>query len=54
MGAEDSGVEPWGKLVEGGLEGCERGSIMEESREIHEGGGKSGWWLEVDGDGGGG
>lgn len=35
MGAEDSGVEPWGRLVEGGLEGCERGSIMEESRETH-------------------
>lgn len=28
MGVEDSGVEPWGKLVEGGLDGCERGSMI--------------------------
>jgi hypothetical protein len=28
MGVEDNGVEPWGKLVEGGLDGCERGSMI--------------------------
>lgn len=28
IGVEDSGVEPWGKLVEGGLDGCERGSMI--------------------------
>lgn len=27
IGVEDSGVEPWGKLVDGGLDWCERGSI---------------------------
>ena len=30
IGAEDSGVEPCGKLVEGGLDGCERGSMVED------------------------
>jgi hypothetical protein len=29
MGVEESGVEPWGRLVDGGREGCDRGSIME-------------------------
>lgn len=28
IGVEDSGVEPWGRLVEGGREGCDRGSIV--------------------------
>lgn len=28
MGVDDRGVEPWGMLVDGGREGCERGSIM--------------------------
>jgi hypothetical protein len=28
MGVDDRGVEPWGRLVDGGREGCERGSIV--------------------------
>jgi hypothetical protein len=28
MGVEESGVEPCGRLVEGGREGCDRGSMM--------------------------
>lgn len=28
IGVEESGVEPWGRLVEGGREGCDRGSIV--------------------------
>lgn len=28
MGVDDRGVEPWGMLVDGGREGCERGSIV--------------------------
>lgn len=37
MGVEESGVEPWGRLVDGGREGCDRGSITDEvEREIDE------------------
>lgn len=28
IGVDDRGVEPWGRLVDGGREGCERGSIV--------------------------
>lgn len=28
IGVDDRGVEPWGMLVDGGREGCERGSIV--------------------------
>jgi hypothetical protein len=28
MGVDERGVEPWGRLVDGGREGCERGSIV--------------------------
>lgn len=28
MGVPDSGVEPCGRVVEGGREGCDRGSIV--------------------------
>lgn len=39
MGVDDRGVEPWGRLVDGGREGCERGSIVifgpnESTREV--------------------
>ena len=33
IGVEERGVEPWGKLVDGGREGCDRGSIVEDLRE---------------------
>ena len=34
IGVEDSGVEPWGKLVDGGLDECERGSIAAARKEF--------------------
>ena len=33
IGVEDNGVEPWGKLVDGGLDVCERGSIAAAREE---------------------